>query len=248
MDSRKIIYKIYWKIQDIIVPTLKYSQYLYEEVLKSYINPNITWLDLGCGHQILPSWRLNAEKYLVRNCKTIVGVDYDFHSLKKHKSISLKVRGDISKLPFKNNAFDLITANMVVEHLDNPENQFQEVNRVLKPGGIFLFHTPNILVYTTIMAKLIPKILKPKLIWLLQGRKEEDIFNTYYRANSKNKIIKLAQMAGFEVTKIKLIVSCAQFAIIPPLAIFELIWIKILMSRYFKSFRTNIIAILKKLK
>lgn len=246
MDIRKAFFKIYWGIQSVIAPTLKYSQYLYEDILKSYVNPNIKWLDLGCGHKILPHWRLEQEKQLVRNCKMIVGIDYDLFSLKNHKNIFLKARGDVTKLPFRNNIFDLVTANMVVEHLDRPDIQFRDINRILKPEGIFVLHTPNALGYTTIMGKLISGILKNKLIYHFDGRKEEDVFDTYYMANTKKRINNLAKITGFEILKIKMIVSSAKFVIIPPLVILELIWIRILMTQIFKPLRTNIIAILRK--
>lgn len=143
MDIRKTFYKIYWNLQGIIVPTLKYSQYLYEDILKLHVNANIKWIDLGCGHRILPAWRSDEEKQLVRNCKMIIGIDYDLYSLRNHKNIFLKIRGHITKLPFRDSSFDLVTANMVVEHLESPDVQFQEVNRILKPGGVFIFHTPT---------------------------------------------------------------------------------------------------------
>ena len=246
MGMRNICFKIYFKIENIIIPTLRFSQDIYEDILISHVNSKCEWLDIGCGHKLLPDWRSIQEKKLISNCKTIVGLDYDFNNLKNHKNIHLKVNGDASHLPFKNNLFDLITANMVVEHLINPTVQFQEIWRILKPGGLFIFHTPNILGYTTIIARLIPEIIKRKLICLVQGGKEEDIFHTYYRANSITKILKLAKITGFNSCKIKSIVSSAEFINILPLAILELLWIKILMKRSFKILRLNIIAILKK--
>jgi len=192
MEIRRILYQIYWYFQKLITPKLRYSQYLYEDILNSYNGPEIKWLDLGCGHQILPPWRQEQEKRLVNKCKQIVGMDYDLPSLKNHESISLKVNGDISRLPFNDRFFDLVTANMVVEHLDNPATQFSEVCRVLKPGGIFIFHTPSIFGYTTILARLVPHKFKDKLIYVLQGRKEDDVFPTYYRANRYKGINTLA--------------------------------------------------------
>jgi ubiquinone/menaquinone biosynthesis C-methylase UbiE len=242
---RGFCFKICWGIQAIITPSLKYSQYLYEDILKLYVNPNVKWLDLGCGHQLLPSWRLAEEKNLIGYSKMIVGIDYDLYSLKNHKNISLKIRGDITELPFRGNSFHLVTANMVIEHLENPNIQFQEIKRILKPGGVLIFHTPNILGYTTMIARCLPRRLKNRLLYLFQGRKEEDIFNTYYRLNGRKSIINLAEANSFKVLKIKMIVSSPQLVIIPPLVIFELLWIRILMGKVFKPLRTNIIAILK---
>jgi SAM-dependent methyltransferase len=135
---------------------------------------------------------------------------------------------------------------MVVEHLDKPEVQFQEVYRVLKPGGLFLFHTPNALGYLTIGARLVPEVFKDRLVYLLDGRSENDVFEAHYKANTRKRIGDLAHASGFELVKIKMVVSEAGFMFVPPLAIPELFWIKILMTESFKPLRTTIIAILKK--
>lgn len=246
MKTRETLYKIYWKIQAIIVPSLKYSQDLYEEVLKSHVNPQCVWLDLGCGHQLLPSWRLVEEKKLCTSCKAIIGIDYDLTSLKKNETLLYKLRGDASHLPFKENSFDLITANMVVEHFDNPDVQFQQIYSLLKPGGLFIFHTPNSFGYPTIAAKLIPETWKSRLIDFLEARKDEDTFPTFYRVNSEFKIREFAQKIGFNIRKIRMIVSTAECAVILPIAILELLWIRILMTKPLKRLRTNIIAILQK--
>jgi hypothetical protein len=41
-------------------------------------------------------------------------------------------------------------------------------------------------------------------------------------------------------------VSSAQLVVFPPLVIFELMWIRALMTRPFKGLRTNIIGVLRK--
>lgn len=243
---RKTLFKIYHGMQRVLAPGLRYSQYLYEDVLKAYVAPGTKWLDLGCGHQVLPAWRASEEVELVRKCQVVVGLDYDLESLRKHRSISLRVRGDMSKLPFTTGYFDLATANMVVEHLREPEIQFQGVCRVLKSGGHFIIHTPNSRGYGTILARMIPDPIKRKLVALLQARKSEDVFETFYRANTRQAIERLAEQSGLEVVKIKMIVSAAILAVVPFLAFFELLWIRLLMTDPLAGWRTNIIAILRK--
>ncbi len=246
MDPRSTLYKIYGELRKLIAPSLRYSQYLYEDVLSQYVKPDVNWLDLGCGHQILPAWREDEEKRLVANCRMIVGIDYDLPSLKKHRNIHMKARADITLLPFQNDSFDLITANMLVEHLSDPESQFREISRVLKPGGVFIFHTPNSAGYFIALARRVPESLKGRLIYLLDGRKQEDVFLTHYKANSREMIRTLADTCGFEVIKIRIIVTDALFAVVPPIALVELIWIRLLLTDRLKEFRTGIIAILKK--
>jgi SAM-dependent methyltransferase len=48
-------------------------------------------------------------------------------------------------LPFGDAEFDVVLAVEVVEHMDAHGRFFDEVRRVLKPGGRFIFTTPNIL-------------------------------------------------------------------------------------------------------
>lgn len=243
---RTKLYKLYWKIRDIIAPALTHSQHLYEDMLKRHVSRDTTWLDLGCGHQVLPFWREQQERDLVGNCGTIVGMDYDLPSLQKHRSISRRVRGDVNTLPFKDASFDLVTANMVVEHLAHPAVQFREINRILKPGGFFLFHTPNAAGYPTLLNKLAPEVLKHKLIYLLDGREEEDVFETHYSANTENQISSLAQASGFQVERTRMTVSDAIFALVLPLAVAELVFIRLLMTDRLKSWRTDIISVLRK--
>ena len=243
---RAILNNIYSSMKTIIAPELRYSQVIYERILKDNIQRHYNWLDIGCGHSLLPEWRSQAVKWFIDNSKQIIGVDNDFEALKKHQDISNRVRGDASYLPFKDNAFEFITANLVVEHFDDPETQFKEIARVLRPGGIFIFHTPNSLGYFTMLGRLFPDFLKRWLILLLEGRKDEDVFKTYYNANSEKSINKLARRTGFSIRDIKMITSSAEFAVIPPLAFIELVWIRILMTKTFRPLRTNIIAVLKK--
>lgn len=246
MSLRKALFEIYWATRRLIAPNLKYSQYLYEDELKNHVQSHMRWLDLGCGHSILPQWRIEVEKRLFNICAQVTGLDFDLPSLKAHQTILRRVQGDIGKLPFRDQSFDLVTMNMVVEHLNDPDHQFGEVRRVLAPKGLLVFHTPNALGYGTLMARLIPDGVKGLLISILEGRKEEDVFKTYYRANTQGKILHLAQLRGYSVLKIRMIVTDAVFAMVPPLFVLELIWLRVLMTRPFKALRTNIIAVLQK--
>ncbi|MBI5774664.1 MAG: class I SAM-dependent methyltransferase [Verrucomicrobia bacterium] len=48
-------------------------------------------------------------------------------------------------LPYPDASFDLVTATEVIEHLEDFRRVVREVRRVLKPGGVCILSTPNIL-------------------------------------------------------------------------------------------------------
>ncbi|UCG69966.1 MAG: class I SAM-dependent methyltransferase [Thermoplasmata archaeon] len=62
---------------------------------------------------------------------------------KKNPSIACVSADVAGGLPFKENSFDVVIASELLEHLNEPEKFFQEVNRVLKRKGIFILTTPN---------------------------------------------------------------------------------------------------------
>jgi hypothetical protein len=81
---------------------------------------------------------------------------------------------------------------------------------------------------------------------LIEGRIEGDIFRTFYRANTRKRITELAEASGYRVVDIRMIVTDAILASVPPLFLPELMWIRALMTKPLKSLRTNIIGILQK--
>ncbi|MCS6951108.1 MAG: class I SAM-dependent methyltransferase, partial [bacterium] len=230
MGWRDTAFRIYWWLEKRIAPEVRYAQYYYEEVLFEIVPPGAVWLDVGCGHQLLPEWRRKQEEELISRAGLLIGLDYDRPSLMKHQNLSVRIHGDISRLPFRDNSFDIVTANMVVEHLQHPVSQFAEIKRVLKPGGIFAFHTPNYYSPLVLMASLTPYALKLKLIKLLEGRSEEDVFPTYYQANTEKSIRHIACVVGFSVEEIKFVTSGghAIFAFCPPITVAELLYVKVI--------------------
>jgi SAM-dependent methyltransferase len=218
-------------LQRKITPGLPYSQTVFEQRLGPYVHRASRWLDLGCGHRLLPEWRGDAEAELVRSAPFVVGLDADYPALRQHRSIENLCAGDITRLPFRDESFDLVTANMVIEHLADPAGQFAEVARVLKPGGIFLFHTPNVQSYVIALARLLPDSVKRVLAKIMEGRESADVYPTFYRANRASEIGPIAQRGGLLVSGIEFVSSTPAFNLFAPLLIPELLWIRMLQRR-----------------
>lgn len=53
---------------------------------------------------------------------------------------------DGHKLPFRDESFDVVVSFDVIEHIPDVDEHFQEVRRVLKKGGRYIYQTPNKLI------------------------------------------------------------------------------------------------------
>jgi len=243
---RSLFFKFYRVLQKRIVPELKYSQYHYRDILKHYLRRGARWLDFGCGHQLFAPWMATEERELVSTASFVVGMDVDGPALRRHQSIGIAVEADMRGVPFRPETFDLITANMVVEHVQDPVAMLRQFYALLRPGGVFIFHTPNCRSVSSRVARVIPERLKEKLIWYFDGRRAEDVFRTYYRMNDEQTIRSLAVETGYELAECKLVSTSATLVMLGPVVILELFWIRLLDQKRLYYLRSNIIAVLQK--
>jgi 2-polyprenyl-6-hydroxyphenyl methylase/3-demethylubiquinone-9 3-methyltransferase len=105
------------------------------------VKPNS--LDIGCGGGII------AED-LAQLSATVTGVDISTASLETAREHAKQTGLDINymesyaeSLPFEDNSFELVTCCDVLEHVDDVNMAISEIQRVLKPGGIFVYDTVN---------------------------------------------------------------------------------------------------------
>lgn len=238
--------RIYNQLASKIVPGHRHTQLAYHEWLLGLLSPQCDWLDMGCGHQPFPIWVGADAPGMIAGCRRAVGIDLDFPSLQKNTYLRDRAMASLEHLPFSSASFDVVTCNWVVEHLEKPEAVLAEVKRVLRPGGHFLFHTPNRNAPALRVAAHTPEQLKAPLIWVLEQRPAEDVFKTFYRMNTEQDIRRLAADAGLEVERLEQLSGVAMTAILGPLAIPELLFMRMLRSESRRGLRTSILAVLKK--
>jgi 2-polyprenyl-3-methyl-5-hydroxy-6-metoxy-1,4-benzoquinol methylase len=122
----------------------KFSMYwfarrYYAALVKRFAPPGGKLLEMGCG--------LGHLLGLLQDDFHCIGIDLIDYSIEQTKINAPKAEayqmdaGDLGR--FEAGAFSAVVALHLVEHLPDPQDTIRQVNRLLKPGGIFLFATPH---------------------------------------------------------------------------------------------------------
>ncbi len=123
-----------------------------------------------------------------------VGIDMDHESLRLNSRVN-KLQTDAARLPFADATFDLITSDMVFEHLEDPRPVLREIERVLNAEGILLIHCACKWHISLLAGRFIKLALSDRLYRRLASyishREVDDIFTTYYRASSRGQFQRL---------------------------------------------------------
>jgi ubiquinone/menaquinone biosynthesis C-methylase UbiE len=125
------------------MPQFKLIRRGFVKQLKKY-NPKGTITDIGCG----PGYLLQTiTKELPNNA--LIGVDIseemverakvNFKSLNPAKEVEFK-QGSVDHLPFEDDTQDFVISTLSLHHWNEPQAAFNEIHRVLKPGGQMLIY------------------------------------------------------------------------------------------------------------
>jgi ubiquinone/menaquinone biosynthesis C-methylase UbiE len=108
-------------------------------------------LDGGCGLSIWITPEIEQRvKYIGLDCQ-----EDSISFCQKTFPSREYLLGDLYKLPFPDNYFDAVVMREVIEHVKQPELVREEVKRILKPGGKWIFTTPN---YSNVLLHMIENI------------------------------------------------------------------------------------------
>lgn len=120
------------------------TERIYQSVLRvasahAERNPIRTHLEIGPGGGRLIT--LFRERFGTETC----ACDYTDALLKLPGQTVDIVDLNQQKLPYADNTFDVVTATEVVEHLERYREVLRDICRVVRPGGLCVLTTPNIL-------------------------------------------------------------------------------------------------------
>ncbi len=105
-------------------------------------------------------------------------------------------------IPLPDESVDAVVCEYVVEHLVQPAEVLRELHRILRPGGRFVFVTPNAWSYSAIATRITSQRFHEIFLARLMrigGSGNEKPFPTAFRMNTRADIERLARSEGFSV-------------------------------------------------
>ena len=152
-------------------------------------------LDIGCG--------FGRHSYeALRRGADVVSSDFSFPELVEVEQTvgamdeygelpdgvsSSSCNGDVTRLPFRDGAFDRIIASEILEHIDDNVAALSELVRVLRPGGTF--------------AATVPATLPEKICWALTDEYHAPkVEGGHVRIYGRGELAERMEAAGLQVT------------------------------------------------
>ena len=158
----------------------------YERV-KAFTRKEHTVLDLGAGRGAWIEDDICEYRREIQTLKgyvrEVIAADIDEAVMKNQSSDRNIVMG--GGVPLPNASVDIIISDYVLENVQDPESFASEVQRLLKPSGVFCARTPHKYSYIALGARLVPNRRHSDVLKNLQPeRRSQDVFPTAYKLNT----------------------------------------------------------------
>lgn len=214
----------------------------FHKICSSVIPSGGEILEIGAG----PS---NFTSTFLSGLGNLQGVDIDPDiSTNDALSAAHVLTGDA--YPFPDNTFDACVSNYVNEHISDPRRHLQEVRRVLKPNGVYIFRTPNSFHYTAIVSRLTPHWFHKRVANRLRNLPPEshDPYPTCYKLNSRARVEQYASELGFAVDQFRIIEPNPSYGMSSRVLFFGFMAYERIVnaSEKLAGLRANILAVLRK--
>ena len=214
----------------------------FHNLCASVIAPNAEILEIGAG----PS---NRTSRFLATLGNLHGIDPDKDIRTNDALIAAYVlTGD--RYPFPDGSFEACVSNYVIEHIADPAAHLKEVWRVLKNNGVYIFRTPNLMHYTSIVSLLTPhwfhKLVANHLRNLPADAHEP--YPTLYRLNSAGRIRSHAADRQFSIAELRMVEKEPSYGLSSRLTFLGFMCYERAVNRFnpLAGARSNIFGVLKK--
>ncbi len=152
-------------------PDYRFRWEIYFDRLEELAQSAECFLDAGCGDNRTAD-ELDGPT---------VRVGLDVHDQTTRGTF---IKGRLETIPFADSTFDLVGCRYVVEHLDTPLRVFDELRRVMRPGGRLLIQTVNRDSFLIRLSRRLGGRLRGLISRHRYARDAEDIFPVVDRFNT----------------------------------------------------------------
>lgn len=208
LDKQNVLRERYRTVN----PDWRPATELFAGFVRQWIRDDGVVLDIGCG-------RGGLVEQLGHPLTQIVGIDPDWASLAEHRLALPRAAGLSAAIPLPDATVDIAYASWVLEHLPHPLTDLGEIARVLRPGGVFVFITPNANHPLIRLNRVFGRIttIQHRLVKMVYDRAEDDTFPVSYRANTVGQLQLLAQRSGLRVVALQAVADPTYLAFNEPL-------------------------------
>jgi len=153
-----------------------------------------TWVLVGGGGNAMAS----VDRTVAGISALVIGVDAAIPKVDGVApwGMGAFLQGQADELPLATDSVNMVLAYNVVEHLQRPGDVLAEVARVLRPGGWLCLKTPAANTPLFALSRALPTCWHRRLKATLDTPKE-DVFPTYYCANTTRALDLALGEAGF---------------------------------------------------
>lgn len=184
-------------VQDLIdswFPPTNHPYRVLERSVIDHVDPTSAVLEIGCGRTAPLLCKLKGT---VASLRGIDLVDFTVDD----PDIEL-MNNDVADMKgIADGSVDLAFSRSVMEHVEDIDGCYREIHRILKPGGAYLFLTPNFWDYGSLISFLVPNRFHQSIVSHTEGRAEENTFPTFYRSNTRRSIERLAKAHGLHINR-----------------------------------------------
>jgi SAM-dependent methyltransferase len=234
----KVLFERFYFSQSSFVPGTQ----VFHQMCQSRIQNENHILEIGAG----PA---NPTTKFLTGIGAVTALDVSPEVLGNHDVREAHLYDGIT-MPYPDEVFEMCVSNYVLEHVADPLSHFREAFRVLKPGGVYCFRTPNLWHYVTIGSRLLPHSVHLQIANKLRGLASaaHPPWPTLYPASTPRQLRNFAAKIGWLVDELRMIEAEPSYGATHPLLFYPMMVYERIVnsSELFSLFRVNILGAFRK--